>query len=213
MLSKSFASCPVPAPFAIARSMLSFGMEYDRAFSIAFASDRLLSGSPPPSFAATMIARESFEKSLPRFLSAAPFLCLIDDHLLCPDIRQLPHLVEKELVDARVVGQLGMERGDENPPLSREHRMTVDLGEHLDVRPGLLDPRRADEHRADRLVAVPDVEVGFERVHLAAERVSPSRKVGEAEVLAVQDDHPGARAEDRRVETAQRLVQAVEPHQ
>ena len=32
-----------------------------------------------------MIARVSFEKSLPRFASAAPFLCLIDDHLLCPD--------------------------------------------------------------------------------------------------------------------------------
>ena len=42
-------------------------------------------GRGPPSFAATMIARESFEKSLPRFASAAPFLCLIDDHLLCPD--------------------------------------------------------------------------------------------------------------------------------
>src|SRR6266852_9897732 len=66
--------------------MLSFGMEYDFAFSIAFCSARLPDGSPPPSFAATMIARESFEKSLPRFASAAPFLCLIDDHLLCPDI-------------------------------------------------------------------------------------------------------------------------------
>ena len=27
------------------------------------------------------IARESFEKSLPRLASAAPFLCLIEDHL------------------------------------------------------------------------------------------------------------------------------------
>src|SRR5207249_6463908 len=88
------------------RSMLSFGIEYDFAFSIAFCSARLPDGSPPPSFAATMIARESFEKSLPRFASAAPFLCLIDDHLLCPDTRRLPYLVEKELVDARVVGQL-----------------------------------------------------------------------------------------------------------
>ena len=39
-------------------------------------------GSGPPSFAATMIARESFEKSWPRFASAAPFLCLIEHHLL-----------------------------------------------------------------------------------------------------------------------------------
>src|SRR5881396_3205205 len=69
--------------------MLSFGMEYERAFSIAFCSARLPAGSGPPSFAATMIARESLEKSLPRFASAAPFLCLIDDHLLCPDIHPL----------------------------------------------------------------------------------------------------------------------------
>jgi hypothetical protein len=50
-------------------------MEYERAFSIAFWSARLAAGSGPPSRAATMIARESFEKSTPRFLSAAPFLC------------------------------------------------------------------------------------------------------------------------------------------
>src|SRR5882757_9290614 len=42
--------------------------------------------SPPPSRAATVIARASLEKSLPRFASAAPFLCLIDDHFECPDI-------------------------------------------------------------------------------------------------------------------------------
>src|SRR3954467_5293178 len=132
MLSKSAASWPVPAPFAIARSMLSFGMEYDRAFSIAFASARLLSGSPPPSLAATMIPRESFEKSLPRFASAAPFLCLIDDHLLCPDNALLLHQLEKPLVQARVVGQLRVERSDQVSPLAREHRPAVDGGEHLD---------------------------------------------------------------------------------
>ncbi len=74
---------------AIARSMLSLGIEASRAFWIAVASAALPSGSPPPSFAATMIARESLEKSLPRLASAAPFLCLIDDHLLCPDMTLL----------------------------------------------------------------------------------------------------------------------------
>ena len=74
-----------PAPRAIARSMLSFGIETARARSTAFASEMLASGSGPPSFAATMMARESFEKSLPRFASAAPFLCLIEDHLEWPD--------------------------------------------------------------------------------------------------------------------------------
>src|SRR3954452_970838 len=143
MLSKSFASCPVPAPFAIARSMLSFGMEYERAFSIAFAGDRLLSGSPPPSFAATMIARESFEKSLPRFASAAPFLCLIDDHLLCPDIDSLPHRFQEQLVYPRVVRQLRMERGDQDTALARQDAVAFVLGQQLDPRTGFLDPRRA----------------------------------------------------------------------
>src|ERR671936_485523 len=132
--------------------MLSFGIEYDFAFSIAFCRARLLAGSPPPSFAATMIARESFEKSWPRFASAAPFLCLIDDHLLCPDNVCLPYRFQKQLVQPRVVGQLRVERSDEEAPLARKHRAAVDLGEHLDVRADVLDPRRPNEDRAHRLV-------------------------------------------------------------
>src|SRR3712207_3373017 len=97
--------------------MLSFGIETARAFSIAFWSARFAAGSGPPSRAATMIARESFEKSLPRLASAAPFLCLIDDHLLCPDTDLLPHQLEKPLVHTRVVRQLRVERRDEEPAL------------------------------------------------------------------------------------------------
>src|SRR5215813_815056 len=93
--------------------MLSLGIEYDLAFSIAAASVALLAGSPPPSFAATMIARVSFENSFPRFASAAPFLCLIDDHLLCPDKAPLLYEIEKQFVEPCVVGQLRMERRDE----------------------------------------------------------------------------------------------------
>src|SRR4029453_18062715 len=141
----------VPAPRAIARSMLSFGIELSRAFWIAVARVALPSGSAPPSRAATMIARESFEKSLPRFASAAPFLCLIDDHLLCPDNVGLPNRFQEELVEPRVVGQLGVERRDEVAPVAREHRVAVDLGEYLDARPDVLDPRRADENGAPRL--------------------------------------------------------------
>src|SRR4029077_7525792 len=151
--------------------MLSFGIEAARALSIAFWSARFAAGSGPPSLAATMIARVSLEKSLPRFASAAPFLCLIDDHLLCPDIRLLPHQVQEPLVDARVVGQLRVEGGDEEPALARQHRVPVDLREHFYLRPGLLEPRRPDEDGAERLVAVPDVQVGFEAPHLAAERI------------------------------------------
>src|SRR5436305_2060685 len=69
--------------------MLSFGIDASRAFATAFWSARFEAGSGPPSRAATMIARVNFEKSWPRFASAAPFLCLIELHLLCPDMRLL----------------------------------------------------------------------------------------------------------------------------
>src|SRR5947207_12111506 len=132
MSSYAAASPPVPAPRAIARSMLSFGIEAARAFSIAFWSARFAAGSGPPSLAATISARVSFVNSWPRFASAAPFLCLIDDHLLCPDIRFLPHEVQEQLVHARVVGQLGVEGGDDEPPLPKQNRLAVQVGEHLD---------------------------------------------------------------------------------
>src|SRR5215218_5304758 len=100
--------------------MLSLGIDASRAFSIAFWSARLPAGSGPPSRAATMIARVSFEKSWPRFASVAPFFRLIDAHLLCPDKARLPHCFEEQLVDARVVRELGVEGSDEEPALPEE---------------------------------------------------------------------------------------------
>src|SRR5262245_19074598 len=64
--------------------MFSLGIEKERAFSTAFWSARLPAGSGPPSRAATMMARASFENIWPRFASVAFFLCLICAHLLCP---------------------------------------------------------------------------------------------------------------------------------
>src|SRR4029453_1529921 len=158
----------VPAPRAIARSMLSFGIELSRAFWIAVARVALPSGSAPPSRAATMIARASFEKSLPRFASAAPFLCLIELHLLCPDMALLPHEFEKALVDARVVGQLGVERGDDEPTFAQQHRLAVELRQHLDFRSHFADAGRADEDAAQRLTVAGEGEIGLEARHLAA---------------------------------------------
>src|SRR5437762_12465318 len=100
--------------------MFSFGIEYDLAFSIAFCKARLPAGSGPPSRAATMIARVSFEKSCPRFASAAPFLRLICAHLLWPDIGVLPDGVQKELVHPRIVRQFRMECRDQEATLAEE---------------------------------------------------------------------------------------------
>src|SRR4051794_2399010 len=180
--------------------MLSFGIEYERAFSIAFASARFALGSPPPSLAATMIARESFEKSLPRLASAAPFLCLIVDHLLCPDIRLLPDQLQKSLVHARVVRQLRMERRDEEAALAQQHRLAVVLGQHLDAGPDLAHARGADEDAAQGLGVARELEVGLEARHLAAVAVAVDGDVDEPEVGAVEQDHPGAGPEHGRGE-------------
>src|SRR5215211_4989474 len=128
-------------------------MELSRAFSIAFARAMLPSGSGPPSRAATMIARESFEKSWPRFASAAFFLCLIDDHLLCPDTcHLLLYELKEPLVHARVARQLWMERRDEEPALAQQHRLALELREHLDALPDVAHAWRPDEDAAQRLL-------------------------------------------------------------
>src|SRR6187455_184668 len=154
MCSYASPSVDVPAPRAIARSMLSFGMELSRAFWIAVASVAFPSGSGPPSRAATMIARESLEKSLPRFASAAPFLCLMLDHLLCPDMRFLPDEVEKALVYTGVVRELRMERGDQEPPLSEQDRITLELREDLHPFADVGDAGCPDEDPAQRPLLV-----------------------------------------------------------
>src|SRR5437588_1341798 len=193
--------------------MLSFGIEYERAFSTAFCSARLAAGSGPPSFAATMIARESFENSLPRFASAAPFLCLIEDHLLCPDTHRLLDTIQEQLVHPRIVGQLGVERGDEDATVAQQHRLAVPLRQNFDVLPGLPHSRRADEDSVERFVLAGEPQVGLEARDLAAVRVPLYRQVDKTEMLTVEHDHAGAGAKDRTVELADRLVESVEPHQ
>src|SRR5213595_1998476 len=60
----------------------------------------------------------------------------------------LLHQLEKALVHARVVGQLRVERRDEEAPLPEQHRLAVELGEHLDLRAEVAHARRADEDAA-----------------------------------------------------------------
>src|SRR2546421_5199605 len=178
---------------------------------MAFCRARFAAGSGPPSRAATISARESFEKSWPRFLSAAPFLCLIELHLLCPDMTLLLHQLEEPLVHARVVGQLRVERRDEQAALAEEHRLAVELGQHLDLRTALDDARRADEHPAQRPLLAGELKIRLEARDLAAVRVAGDLDVEETEVLAVEQDHPGTGSEHRPGESADRVLEPVEP--
>ena len=99
---------------------------------------------------------------------------------------------------AKVVGQLGMERGHEHVLLPRHHRVAVDLREHLHPVAGLLDPWRADEDRPQRLVPEAlHVHVLLEAADLAPEGVAARLDVHQAQVRAVEHDQPGAGAEHR----------------
>src|SRR5579872_1777734 len=99
----------------MARSMVSIGTAAARAFWNMVRSVGLESGSPPPSRAATSTCRISLAKSFPRALSAAPFLCLIVAHLLCPDMALLllarRRGADELLVQPEVARQLRVECG------------------------------------------------------------------------------------------------------
>ena len=129
-----------------------------------------MSRSPPPSRAATSTWRISLAKSLPRALSAAPFLCLIVAHLEWPDIDCCDLLRGTAAWSRASSVQLGMERRDDDTcPGGRSTGTAVVLGEHLDAGADALDERRPDEHGVERaVVEAGDVEVGLERVDLAA---------------------------------------------
>src|SRR6266852_714377 len=73
----------------MARLMLSAGMLTDLALSTAVRSRGFEAGSPPPIRAAIDISRMILVKILPRLASSAPFLCLMECHLECPDIGSL----------------------------------------------------------------------------------------------------------------------------
>ena len=66
--------------------------------------------------------------------------------------------------------------------------------------------------RSGSLLAL-ELEVGLEARHLPAVGVAVDLDVDEAEVVAVEQDHPRAGAEHRRREPADRVLEPVEAHQ
>src|SRR3989338_4094049 len=75
-----------PVPFFIAFSTLSLGIFASLAFAKAKRSLGFIFGSPPPSFAATVISLVTLVNSLPLTASAAAFLFFVVFHFECPDI-------------------------------------------------------------------------------------------------------------------------------
>ena len=113
----------------------------------------------------------------------------------------------------RIFRQLRVERCHEDPPVANEHRLALVLGKHLDVLTGHPHPRRPDEDSAERPLVPCELEVGLEGGHLAAVGIPVDLHVGKTEVVAIEDDHPGAGTQDRRLERPDRLVEPVQLHQ
>ena len=146
--------------------------------------------SPPPVRAATSMFLIILAKSLPRRASTTAFLCLVVAHLLWPThARSLTMLRQNSSVHPRIPRELRVERRGEQGALSDCHDLTVggaalDLREDLDAGPGVLHPRRADEHRVHRgALDTGHVEVGLEGVDLPAEGVAADRDVEPADGL------------------------------
>src|SRR5690606_32016851 len=83
MLSASL----LPAPRAMARSMVSRVMLAVSALSTAARNRGLSAGTGPPNLAATVSSRISLVNILPRLASCAALRCLIFAHLGCPAMK------------------------------------------------------------------------------------------------------------------------------
>ncbi len=128
-------------------------------------------------------------------------------------------------MDARVVRELGMKSGYKDTTFARQDGAPIELGEHVHVRPGALDPGRADEDGAEGLAARTvaehlgsELEIGLEGTHLAPVGVAanvdvdhPQQGLAGYAVYRVtsEQDHAGAGAEDRALEIADNLLESV----
>src|SRR5262245_53360907 len=122
----------------MARLMLSAGMFTDLALSTAVRRRGLALGSPPPRRAAIVISRMILVKIFPRLASRAPFLCLMEAHLECPDIGSLLETVwrvrvyhpaeQQKRPDTKGRGFLGNDARRERPVLDRDPMAARDAG-------------------------------------------------------------------------------------
>src|SRR5439155_884280 len=80
-----------------------------------------------------------------------------------------------------VARDLRMERGRQDAPLADEHGLAAPPCEHVYLRPDRGETRRANEDAEQRVVEGRCVELGLERVHLAAVGVPRDGDVEQAE--------------------------------
>src|SRR5215468_149148 len=83
--------------------MFSRGMLFALASAMMVRKRGFMSGSPPPVRAATANSLIRRVKIFPRLASAAPFLCLMECHLECPDMPETLPLFGQDDPDIRAL--------------------------------------------------------------------------------------------------------------
>src|SRR6185369_11149137 len=147
----------------MARSMLSDGMFAPRHLSSAMRNRGFMSGSPPPTLAATVISRDSLAKMRARLASMAPLKCMTFAHLLCPAIPNSsfsPRGLDKHR------GAIAQHLGDARANLGR-------VIAHADDRVSAQRPR-VRQHVPERVVPRPLAQRGVKR-NIAAEQALNAR--------------------------------------
>ena len=105
-----------------------------------------------------------------------------------------------------------MEGEREQVVLTDRDRVPIDVCQHCHFRPVLGDPGGTDEDRVDRPAGnAGDLEVGFKRVQLTAERVALRDHIEDPQVSPVEHDHAGARTENRLAGGGKRTQGIAEP--
>src|SRR5262245_57902066 len=105
-------------------------------------------GSPPPFLAATMMARDSFDHSLPRLASVAPFLCLIVAQWLWPDMMAPCSVVNRSLLTDRLAPNGLSPSGVAQPiPPADASPRPLAIGRQVHATGGAKTPGAAGGHR------------------------------------------------------------------
>src|SRR5205085_6134088 len=120
--------------------------------------------------------------------------------------------LDEPAVQAPVVRQLRVERHREDLALTHGDRMTVDLGQNLDLVTCVVHPGRSNEDSSQRAAESGQLQVRLEASELAAEGVAACVDVQQSEVPAIEHDHARAGAQDGLSaphEAAQRLAEPL----
>ena len=120
-----------------------------------------------------------------RLASVASFFRLIVAHLECPDMSSVYTFLRRYVVEPGLADQLRVEGCHEQVALLQHDRVRPRARPaRARSRTDVLDPRRADEHAAHRVVDALDVEVRLERIHLPPVGVALHRDVDQRRTAA-----------------------------